>query len=88
MSDLLIRGIPRDIRNRIQLYADSQNLSVNQFVVRTLKQSIGQMETEKEKEERRKEAFRRIDEIREELYRKHGLFEDSAKLIREDRDSR
>ena len=88
MSDILIRGIPQNVRNRIQHYADLQNLSVNQYVLLALKRDIEQRERDKEKEKRRRETFKRIDEIREAIYKRHGLLDDSTKLIREDRNNR
>lgn len=44
--------------------------------------------SKKERERRQKEAFKRIDKVRKELHEKYGKFDDSTKLIREDRDSR
>lgn len=88
MSNVLIRGLPRLLYREIQKRAGSQNLSANQLMIRYLQQAAdGDMEKEEEKA-KRKDVFRRIEKLREELYEKYGPFEDSAKLIREDRDSR
>ncbi len=88
MSDLLIRGLSPRVHQKIQKLAVSENLSVNQEVIRLIAMALEQAEKNRDIEERRAEAFRRIHEIREENFRKFGLSEDSTKLIREDRDSR
>ncbi len=88
MSNLLIRGLPPRVHQKIQKLAVVENLSVNQEVIRLISMALEQAETEKEREARRRDAFQRIREIREENYRIYGLSEDSTKLIREDRDSR
>jgi plasmid stability protein len=88
MSNLLIRGLPSKVHQKIKKLAVVENLSVNQEVICLLAAALEQAETEKEREARRRDAFRRIREIREENYRIYGLSEDSTKLIREDRDTR
>lgn len=88
MSDVLIRGVPPRVHREIQRLADREDLSVNQFLVRQLVEMVKNNRDQKTEEERRKDVFRRIEEIRERLYRKYGKMEDSTKLIREDRDSR
>lgn len=88
MSDILIRGIPSRVHHEIQRLAEMENLSLNQFLVRQLVVMVKRNGEKEAEEERRKDVFRRIDELREELYRKYGRFDDSTKLIREDRDSR
>ncbi len=88
MSNLLIRGLPPKVHQKIQRLAIVENLSVNQEVIRLIAMALEQAEKDREIEERRAEAFRRIREIREENYQKYGLSEDSTKLIRKDRDSR
>ena len=88
MGDVLIRGLSSRVRSRIQKLAKSENLSVNQVFLKLISLSVERLEKEEEEEERRKEAFHRVAELREELHRKYGKFEDSAKLIREDRDNR
>jgi flagellar biosynthesis component FlhA len=88
MGNMLVRGLPERIRRRLESFAESQNLSLNQTLLRLIEAGLQKEETEKEKEERRKEAFRRIRELREEIYRKYGFQEDSAKIIRELRDER
>ena len=87
MSDLLIRGLPQKIHRAIQRKAESQNVSINQLLIQMIKADLQRGETEQEEEARRKEAFRRIRELREENFRQFGLSDDSTKLIREDRDS-
>ena len=88
MSNVLVRGLPRRVQERIQRYAHSQDLSVNQMLVRWIISMADHVENQEEKEEREKEAFRRIREIREEIRRKYGKQEDSAKLLKEIREER
>jgi hypothetical protein len=88
MSNVLVRGLPEKVRIRIQKMADGENLSVNQMLIQLIVTAINISEKQKRRDEREQEAFRRLDEFREEMYRKYGMFDDSAKLIREDRDSR
>ena len=88
MSDYLLRGIPFQIQKRVQRLANSENLSINQALIRLVSEALKVREEKEEGEKRRSDVFRRIDEQREKLYRKYGMMEDSTKLIREDRDSR
>lgn len=88
MADIILRGLAKQTHSKIQRMARSENLSMNQMVARLLLKAIAVTEKEREKEKERTDVFRRIDELRERMYHKYGLFEDSAKLIREDRDSR
>ena len=88
MSDFLIRGIPPKVHREIQHMADDENLSVNQFLVRGIMEMVKKMGEQKAEKEKREEVFRRLEEIREKLQRKYGSFDDSTKLIREDRDNR
>ena len=88
MSNFLIRGIPRSAHERIQRYARSQNLSLNQILVRWFLSFIEQVEEREEKERREKEAFRRIREIREEIARRPGKRMNSLKLLKEARKER
>lgn len=88
MSDLLIRGLSREVHRQIQKIAEEENLSVNQLLVRLLVHAVRRTQEKKEEQGRRREAFRRLEEMREKLHKKYGKFDDSTKLIREDRDSR
>ena len=88
MADILIRGVPPRMRREIQRKAESRNLSVNQLLLHMIKTTLEQEENEKEKKARQKEAFRRLNELREEIHRKYGLSDDSTKIIREFRDRR
>jgi len=88
MADILIRGIPLRVRHEIQRLAARKNLSVNQFLVERIMEMVKKNGDQEVEEERRKKAFRRIREIREELYRKFGLQDDSTKIIRHFRDTR
>ena len=88
MSDVLVRGLPRTVHIKIQKLAASENLSVNQVFIRLIDQALRQKEGEESEEIRRAEAFERVRKLREKMHRLYGKQEDSAKLIREDRDSR
>ncbi|OGW84459.1 MAG: hypothetical protein A3C35_02920 [Omnitrophica bacterium RIFCSPHIGHO2_02_FULL_46_11] len=88
MSDVLIRGISRPIHIRIQKFAQSRNLSVNQMLIELIERAVKNFEEVEEQEKSRQEAFERARRLREEIYRKYGKFDDSTKLIREDRDNR
>lgn len=88
MNNVLVRGLSPHVYQRIQSMAKEENLSMNQMFLRLIASSVEKSEAEKEKDERQKEAFRRIREIREEIYQKYGLQDDSTKIIRKFRDSR
>lgn len=88
MSDVLVRGIPKHIHDRVQKLAKSQNLSINQALIRLLIAALEHMEESTGEEKRRAQALKRLERIRARLHRKYACFDDSAKLIREDRDNR
>lgn len=88
MGNMLIRGIPPRVHREIQRLAEEENLSVNLFLVQRLIEMVKKNGAEKAEEERRKEVFHRIEEMREKMRRKYGKQEDSTKIIRELRDSR
>ena len=87
MSAILIRGLSPSIRSRIQRLASDENLSINQAVIQLLKSALTQLEKNWEENRERKDVFDRIEKLRAELHEKYGKFDDSTKLIREDRDS-
>lgn len=88
MSDVLVRGLQPMLYRKIQKMAEKENLSTNQMLLRFIRDAVDKGESEKEKKERQQEALRRIKEIREENFRQFGMSDDSAKMIREMRDSR
>ena len=88
MINVLVRGLPERYHRKIEKIASRENWSVNQTLIRLITQALEQFESEREKDRQRHEAFRRVEEIRKEIYEKYGSFDDSTKLIREDRDSR
>ena len=88
MSNVLIRGLPEKAHQKIKRLAKQDNLSLNQAIVRLIVEALEELEKKREREDRRAEAFRRIEELREKIRREHGTFDESWKLIREDRDSR
>ena len=88
MSNLLVRGLPQNIHQRIQEIAESENLSVNQLLVRLLIEAVRAEEKEEEEAEKRRKAFRRLKELRDQIRRKYGKQEDSVKIIRQMREER
>lgn len=88
MSDLLIRGLSPRTKKEMEEIAKEEDLSLNQLAVRLLREAINQKREKEEEEERHREAFRRLGELRERIRKKYGKFDESWKLIREDRDSR
>ncbi len=88
MSNILIRGLPPRLHKEIQRLAKEENLSVNQMLVRLIQEAVKQAEERREKVKRREQVFDRVMKLREEIYRTYGSFDDSTRLIREDRDSR
>ena len=88
MSNFLLRGISIRLRHRIQKLSLKRNLSANQLLLEIIDREIERMEGNVNQEKQRAAAFRRMEELREELRRKYGKQEDSAKLIRQMRDDR
>lgn len=88
MSNILVRGIPKRIHNRIQKIAKLQNLSINQTLIQLITAAIEEQKDKRETEKERTEVFERVRRLRNEIRKKYGTFDDSTKLIREDRDSR
>jgi len=88
MSDLLIRGLSPRTKKEMEEMAREEDLSLNQLAVRLLRQAIDQQNEKEEEEQRHREAFRRLEELRQRIQKKYGKFDESWKLIREDRDSR
>ena len=86
MSNFLIRGIPPRLQRQMQQWADKENLSVNQLFIRLVREAIGSRKKMEEEEKAKEDVFQRIKELRERIYKRNGKMEDSAKLIREDRD--
>ncbi len=87
MSDILIRGLPPSTKREMEKVAREENLSVNQVAIRLLRQALAEGRKAEDEEKRRGDWFRRLNEFREELHRKYGKFDDSTKLIREDRET-
>lgn len=88
MSDILIRGVSKRIHAWIQKLAKSRNASVNQTILDLFQDEMVRMDKEISEEERHARAFERTRQLREEIWKKYGKFDDLTKLIREDRDSR
>lgn len=88
MSNILIRGIPKPIHVQVQRLAKSNNLSVNQALLQLIRTALEQTQRKNEEEEQRANAFNRLQRIRAQLHEKYGKFDDSTKLIREERDKR
>lgn len=87
MADVLVRGLPDKIHKQIQVMARERNLSINQTLVHLLRIALTRMEQETKEQGEREEIFARAERLRKEIARKYGRFDDSWKLIREDRDS-
>ena len=88
MSDVLVRGIPKMVHHRIRRFAKRENLSLNQALIQLIVGAMKRLEEKDEEEERRAQAFERLERLREEIRKKYGRQEDSTKLIREARDER
>jgi len=88
MRNVLVRGLPEEVHRQFEKIAESQNLSVNQLMVRLLIEGMKRSKAEEEKRKEWGEAIQRLKEIREENYRKYGKQEESWKLIREAREER
>lgn len=88
MSNILLRGLSPARKRDIERLANSKNLSLNQMFLEVIKAGLERWDKEREAETRRLDVFRRIRKFQKEMGRKYGKFEESWKLIREDRDSR
>lgn len=88
MSQVLIRRVPRFAYAQLQRISRLQDLSRNQLLVRLMIATIKNNLQNKDDRERHSENFRKLLELRREIYEAHGRFDDSTALIREDRDSR
>ncbi len=86
MSNVLVRGIPPRLHREIQRWAETENLSVNQLFIKLALEAVEARKKTDQEDEEKKDVFERIKELREEIYRRNGIMEDSTKLIREDRD--
>ena len=87
MSNILLRGLPENIRQWVHECARKEDFSANQLFYRLIQAGLEDQKRSTEKLQRRREAVRRINERREILYQKYGLFEDSTSSIRQDRES-
>lgn len=88
MGDLLLRGLSSQVKREIKKMAIQEQLSMNQA---TLQLILWALKKKTEEEEQRKEqgaVMERIRELREEIYKKYGMMDDSTKIIRKMRDSR
>jgi len=86
--NILVRDMPDGVHQKIREFATRQNISVNQVLLRMIREEMDRWQREKKEKEHREKAFQRIQKRREEIRRKYGLQEDSTKMIREFRDSR
>lgn len=87
MSNFLVRGIPPRLYREMQNWAETENLSLNQLFVRFVHEAVEARKKANKVEEEKKDVFQRIEEMREAIYKRHGLLKDSTRFIREDRDS-
>ena len=63
-----------------------KNLSVNQEVLKLIETALKKEEEKGVRERGEMEVYARIRLRREDMYKKYGKFDDSTKLIREDRE--
>jgi hypothetical protein len=84
--------VSRELYHRMRLAANQNNLSLNEYIERTLGEAVpGEASlTQRQYRPMTREAIERLREIREEIMRDRGgkLFEDSAELIRQEREER
>jgi len=76
MANVLIRGVPEEVLNRLKIMAKSHNRSLQQELRVFLENTVTQSSPE---------IFQKMAEIRKKLRRKPVRFTDSANLLREDR---
>lgn len=86
--DILIRDFPDKLKKELKRIAKEENLSLNRLILKAIKYGLDKKEEELRESKERNKVFENIRVIRERLQAKYGKFDDSAKLIREDRDSR
>lgn len=72
--------ISEALYNRLAAEARLRGVSIEQL--------LEEWESRESEIRRRQEAGRRIRELRDQIFARHGEMPDSAELIREDRDSR
>lgn len=67
MPNVLIRGIPPALLRKIKEFARSEDLPIDQFILRMIEKQAKRAMAE-EKKERERKAFRCIDEINEDNF--------------------
>jgi len=63
-------------------------VSINQALIQLITKAIEERKDKEETEQERTEIFERTRRLRDEIRKKYGTFDDSTKLIREDRNNR
>lgn len=90
--NVLVRGVPDELYERIQKLAHDQNLSINQTMLQLIDFSLDQIGRDEKREKQHKEACKRIRELHQEVYqarrKSSAPEEDSVKIIRRFRDTR
>ena len=88
MKDVLVRGLPAKIHERLQNLAKAENLSLNQALLKLIIAALEEIDSKREAERERAEAYSRLLALRAKIKAEHpGTFEDSWKLIRKDREN-
>jgi hypothetical protein len=84
MSNVLIRGLSPHLYRDIQKYADSEDLSINQVMLRLIRERMNQIYEKQEEKIQNGDVFQRIRELREKIARRNRgkRMEDSVKIIR------
>lgn len=85
MSNLLLRGLTMKLRITLQRIAARRNLSLNQTAMIMMASGIEHENITIKRQREREQAFRRIKELRQKIFKKHGYKQDSLKLLHEAR---
>ncbi len=88
MGDLLIRGVSVRVKQKLRRMAMKRHMSVNRILLEQLDKWEEYEDQDKTADEKQAEAIKRLNEIRQETYKKYGLSNIAVKYIREGRDSR
>jgi hypothetical protein len=84
MASLTIRNVPEDILGPLRQAAEEERRSINSQALYWLEDTAQRWQSRTEFGQ----LFDRIRARREEIYRRHGVGSDSAKIIRRMRDER
>lgn len=88
MANMLIRKVSTSVHHVIKKNTSKNYLSMNQGMIFFMIAIMKQLQKEREECRKHQRAFEQMEKIRKELFETYGTFDDSTKLIREDRDKR